>query len=472
MLFRFNIPFSFKISPKEGKQKKALIYGIQLDDEPIVRAAENLNIKLFSICVVDPLTEREKVKQAFSKINVEICQSAFDLKISKFHRSLRIKTLIYRALYRHGIKKILSTSRYTEYSLFKLVLTILFPFLKGRIDVYYENWNKEKYLRKLSKKGIKTPLVYQVVEDQEYPVFDLEKIKFPCICKPSLCSGGYGIFVAQNVYDLESFFGPETAPLENYDELDLFYRNRNKRGLRNYRYNSGGLGGSYIIQELVKGRVLSVSGVVIASKASSLFSYEIRATENAYCAEQAFCWPLEESLDTKINDIAQKIVLALNYPDGPFMADFILSESGDLHVIDAGPRASLTAALLSEWVFSNSIHAENLVSSHWGYTNSVQPSRSQGRAVFWQRFPFPKGKVRKMSYPDMRFDADFDEDSDAEGNVVVSKDLKVKEGDRIFEQRLDKQMADRGYLATTGSNLMEAEQNWYRIYNRIDWEIE
>jgi hypothetical protein len=438
-------------------KKRALILNLAEDDLLFVDACKKLEVDLVALSAADPREERLAAKSFFHQLPFYEFPSAFDRQIPPLSSRLLYLQEVKRIIKKHQLQKILKLPRYFENRQWALKLARALPVLQHKLPLTGFNWDKSCYLPKLIRAGLPVPKIYKILKDQESPELQDPDIVYPCICKPACCSGGVGVMVADSPSDLPRLFGPELHP-EHFNDINLFYRNRIKKNLRNYLYNSGHLGGSYLIQEFVKGEVLSVSGTVINGSVEEIFCYGIGTTSNKYCAEQSFTWPLDQKLENRLRILSQQMVKVLKYSDGPFMADMMLSEHGELSIIDAAPRASITGARLSFWVFQDNLHAEQIIASHWSQRIQAPPQR-QGRAIFWQRFPFPKGKLKNIKYPD--FNQDY----------IVHHEICLREGDQINEPRLDRQMAERGALVTTGNTLTNAEENWNNTFKQIEWSL-
>ena len=436
--------------------KTAIIINISEDDLILVEAAQELNLKLVTTSNIDPASEREIVRKFYSKLPFYNNNSAYDRQCSSYQQKIIAAFEVFIIKFRHKTNFVIKNSRYSEARMPLLILSTLIPYLRTRISQLPLHWNKYLYLSKLAKNNIKVPSIQQKVNDHKFP--KITKIKFPVICKPAYCSGGAGIQLAKNEQDIKQLFGNELNP-QNFSDLNLYYRNRNKHGLRNYIYNSGHLSGPYIIQDYIEGRVLSVSGVLTDESVRSIFCYEIFSTKNEYFAEQGFLFPIEKNLEDEIYKLSKELTSILKYPNGPFMIDFILSTDNQLYIIDAAPRSSLTGAMLSRWAFQNNSHAKNIISSHWNKIVDENTENTHGRPVFWQRFPFPKGLVKTIEYP--LFNEDY----------IINYEISLKTNDRVNEARLDRQMAERGYLVTTGSTRDEAIANWNKTFTQIRYEI-
>lgn len=439
--------------------KKALISQISIEDEPLIRAAQHLGLQLFAFKTPILDSSPENIPQIMRDIPTTSFPSRYETKENPYFWRYHLESKVKLMKAQLGINIDLRSSRFNEVKIWNLSALARCPWLRSFLCPKALHWDKEKYLQKLASAGVPTPMTYQIIKDQNPPILDLAKIAFPCICKPSFCSGGTGIFVAHSRHELELFFGPELHP-ENFDPIDIFYRSRNKNGLRYYLYHSGDLEGSYLIQQFISGPIYSISAGVIDGQIVSPFCYEIGVSSNAYCAEQSFRWPIDATIESQIQQLTQRIAKVLQYPDGPLMADFVGSDNGQLFAIDAAPRASSTGVLMSEMVFADERHGQELIASHFGFNLSHTDRRSSGRPIFWQRFPFPKGLVKKMNY------------SLPKDKYLIWKDLRLKVHDQTTELRTDRQVAQRGAMATTGQDLPSAEAHWNRLFNHIDWIIE
>lgn len=439
------------------KTKKVFFLNLSIDDEIFVKASEELNLTLFACSTMDPIETRIEAKNYYRRLPFNLWDSAFDRKIPPLRSRIKNLLKIYFFCKKNGINKIIKTPRYSGLTFWPLLLVQLFGRKLIRLSLMGLHWDKSLYTAQLEKNNIKVPRTYRVVEDSEYPFKFSSNIKYPCIAKPAYCSGGNGVMIAYKPDDLEKLFSLENNP-QNFGELNLFYRNTVQGKKRNYIYNSGILGGPYLIQEFIPGRLFSVSAVWIRGKVSEIFCYEIGSYPNEYCAEQSFSWPIPSDVEKKLLTLSTDVAAALNYPDGPFMLDVIHSEDGKLYVIDAGPRASITGARLAAWVYESNHHAKAIIAAH--FSDTLPASTFAGRAVFWQRFPFPKGKLAHISYPSNSMPG------------ILALHTPLNKGDSINEPRLDRQMDERGWLVTTGKNLAEATEVWQRYYQAIDWNLQ
>jgi ATP-grasp domain len=435
--------------------QNVLIRNICPSDKPLVDLATSYGVGVYATSSIDDPKEIESVLQTYPDMKILFLPTPFQLNQSTKKVRLQNDKKIKSFMFQNKMVKVLRTARYLETSFLGLQITNRLPRLETIIPSLPIHWDKARYLKCLSDSGVLVPKVYAINPDhRQFP--DLNEIRFPCICKPAYCSGGQGVFIAQNLNELEMFFSVEKAT-QNFSSLNLFYRNKTKGGLRNYLYNSGHFSGPYILQEFLAGRIVSVSGVITNGNVNNLFAYEIHSTENSYCAEQGFSWPIEGLDERALFQSCDRVTKVLKYPTGPFMIDFILSENGELFVIDAGPRSSLTGSLMSSFVFQNENHLRAQFLSHWNI--SFASDNPEGRPIFWQRFPFPKGKIKKIVYP--QFGEPW----------VLHAETPLSENDPVFEARLDRQMVERGSLATTGPSYVDAKNNWQKKFQEIQWTI-
>jgi|GEM_PF-2890715 hypothetical protein len=439
--------------------KNLLIRNISIEDHLLVEAAHRLGWTVFATSSSDDPKEFDLLQQHFKSLTIEKRPTSFQSHVPAKQFRLDSNHWIKKFCRRNNIKTHLRTARYTQTDDFNLRISRYGSFLERFFPSYGLHWNKALYLKHLLKLGMAVPEIYQVVQDQDEPNLDDGSIQYPCICKPAYCFGGLGVMVANSKSDILRLFAFEKNP-DNFSAVNLYYRNRTSRGLRNYLHNSGHFQGPYLFQEYVSGRVFSVSGSIVHNQIQDFFSYEIHSAENEFCAEQAFSWPPPTGLEEQLKEQAQLMIKHLNYPSGSFMADFVWNKNGKLMLIDAAPRTSLTAVKMSHWVRNNNSHAISIVGAHSNEVYCEDASSSANRPVYWQRFPFPKGKIKFISYPDFQ-----------DQNILfVETPLQV--GQHIHEMRSDRQVAERGSLAMTGVSLNDCHSNWKKWYREIQLSLE
>ncbi len=436
-----------------------LIRNISKEDAPLLAAAEKLGYSVVGLILDNNLSEISKFKFEFPKIKLYVLRTAFQRKYS-FWLSQFINILILafiKILHRPVVE--IRSPRYVETNVFHILLGSLIPFLRPYLRFQNTAWEKDQYLSILQENGLPIPKIYAVLKDNQEPSESLiQSLEFPCLCKPASGTGGIGVFLAQNAQDLQTLYSYEKK-LTDQNDISLYYRNKTKKGFRNYLYNSNPMGGRYIFQKYILGRVFSISAAKYKNQLYSAFCYEIHSVKNAFFAEQGFSWPIDQTIEEKMIQLTTDLAKSLNYPDGPLMVDFIYDENYQLHVIDAGPRASVTATKLSSFVFQDNEHAEILLLSHTDQTLQMNQNRV-GRPVFWQRLPLPKGKYKTIQYPN------FDRPE------VIHTYFPVTTGTQVYEPRTDRHMTMRGDFATTGSTVDSAKENWDHLFKEVTWHLE
>lgn len=426
------------------------------NDDLFIQAASRFGYKICANTSNNDEEETRELINRYPEVNIINSKTAFQKKkpfwitLIKNHFSIELFRLKNRPLFEFR------NSKYFEINFLSALIGTFFSFLRPYIRFQHFNLDKDLYLKKLKNSGLPIPEIYAILRDNQEPDAQfLKKIKYPCICKPSSCSGSTGVYLANQPEDIIKLYSYEHNP-ESLSELSLYYRNKTSKGVRNYIYNSHTLGGRYLFQEYVHGRVFSISAALVKQKLISPFCYEIQSADHVYFAEQGFSWPIDQTVEKQMIELTQKLSKVLNYPDGPLMADMICDQNGKLHIIDAGPRASLTAAKLSHMVYQDNWHAECLILAPHE-KSLMNPPLRKGRPIHWQRLALPKGEYKSIQYPDMNRSA------------IVFYDLPVKSGSKIFESRTDRQMIDRGEFATTGESVADAKIQWQNLFKEFNW---
>lgn len=440
------------------RQIPIFIRNISRNDELFIEAANKYGHPVIGNIIDNDDQEIEEFKRKYLSIKLITTTTAFQKKISFWLSVLinQIQIEIFRIQHLPNFE--FRNPRYTKINILAVFLGVLIPALRPYLRFQNKNWDKDLYLQELRLAGLPVPEIYATLRDnQEANQKLLNSVEFPCVCKPSSCSGGNGVFLAKDYSDIERLYSYD----QNYhsqSSLSIYYRNKTSRGIRNYIYNSHTLGGRYVFQKYIKGRVFSLSATLINKQLISVFCYEIQSANSQYFAEQGFSWPVDKKIECEIIPLATKMAEVLKFPEGPLMADFIHDDNGQLSIIDASPRASSTAAKLSQLVHEDNWHAECLLLATIDKKLQSTPSR-KCRPVFWQRLPLPKGLYESIHYPDLV------------SNDIIDYKLTVTVGTQINEARTDRQMIERGEFATTGNSVEEAKSKWDSYFKKIEWKL-
>lgn len=299
--------------------------------------------------------------------------------------------------------------------------------------------DKEMYFGQLRDGGLTDylPTRYGVI-DESGKFFG--EIKFPCILKPSLGSGGVGIFVANNKAEFDWFLESEQISGAAVDLRDP----HPDGGYRRYMFDSCG-GGSYLIDQYIHGDVVSVAGVVINKAVHCDIIYDIEVTDPPAQSEIGFHYPSRyRSEIMSMFNILDDSFDVLDYANGPFMADFIRSYDGRYYLIDLAPRMSTSAYALSQQASTKDWYLARCVESFSGSTIDMPPRydiEESSRRVLM----FPKGEIKSVSFPEM-------------SGVYVER--PPMPGMRFFETRNDKQTIARGVICANGPDARKRTQEF------------
>jgi len=294
--------------------------------------------------------------------------------------------------------------------------------------------DKTVYLPAMIAAGIRVPEIYEIVEPSGEP--ENYDIPYPCIAKPGLGCGGYGIFISEAEYNLRRFFG-HSDNTDGFSERAFFYQDKDFAG-RPKSYRHYGYGGRYLIQKYLTGPCISLSGTTVNGVPQLDLVYDIGITDPPTCAEINFGWP---SIHPEAEVAARRLVDSLRKnklepPDGAWMADAILHE-GELWLVDFSVRMSSSGTKMLYHTCNDLSYPTNVINAALGEEwRMITPKPVI--PTYYSFIPFPKGKLSNIRYPDA-----------SQLEEIV---LSVEEGERVFEMRNDVQVADRGWIVATSPN--------------------
>jgi hypothetical protein len=300
--------------------------------------------------------------------------------------------------------------------------------------------HKNLYLDEMKKIGIATPKIYFLLDPLASFESPTESVKFPCIVKPVAGSGSRGIKIIRNHNELVDFFSDEHRQVSGFQE-------RSEKGFKTIQYCCANE--KYIIEEYVKGQVLSVCGHIANKKISFDMFFDIGTSAFPFTAETEKSFPsiVSESIKTKIKKDCEKFLSHIDLNDSPFMFDVIVS-GGDYFFIDFGARVSSNALIYHS---GETDYAFKLVKS-LKENISFQPNYS--KASLLKTFDLKKGPI---------------------DDIAVSCDESLYEKlflpifvKQIFLPRNDVLAQDNGFAITTGDTLEEAYEKFIKIKESIE----
>lgn len=151
---------------------------------------------------------------------------------------------------------------------------------------------------------------YQIIEQPE----KVNDIKFPIIIKPDISSGSKGIYIIENKEDFISKF------IES----------------RNYSLNQ-----KVLIEEEIEGHHLTVEGIMCGGRINKMFISDRITAPRPFVATWGHVMPsIYDERNKKIKELKENIEYIfnkLNYINGPFDADVIISKSS-VYIIEITPR--------------------------------------------------------------------------------------------------------------------------------------
>ena len=298
---------------------------------------------------------------------------------------------------------------------------------------------KKKYYRMWQQLNIPCPQVWQTVKSCKTLNQISPKVIFPCIVKPSGMSGSVGIQIIENKNDLIDFFA-------DTDEQIYVYQEKHGDRYKKLQYFSGS--DDYIIQEYIKGDVVSFIGHVYNNQIVIDFMFDIETQAYPYVPETGLKYPSKYSEDyLRSNSIKylEKFFKKINLNDTAFMLDVIIDEHGQLNFIDFSPRLSVSHKLL--WHSGEKNYAYKLARKLlYGQDYQLETNK----AVLFRQLPFEKKKIKSIE--------------------IKEKDLadvvSLPKGE-IQLQRNDLSVFHNGYVFITGDSLLQVEEKYQKFISGL-----
>jgi hypothetical protein len=295
--------------------------------------------------------------------------------------------------------------------------------------------NKKKYYRLWQQLNIPCPQVWQTVKSGGTVNQLSPKVIFPCIVKPSVGHASIGIQIIENKNDLIDFFADTDEQIHSYQEK---HGDRYKK----LQYFSGS--DDYVIQEYIKGDVVSFIGYVYNNQIVIDFIFDIETQAYPYVPETGLKYPSKYSEDyLRSNSIKylEKFFKKINLNNTAFMLDVIIDEYSQLNFIDFSPRLSVSHKLL--WHSGEKNYAYKLTKKLlYGEDYQLETKK----AVLFRQLPVEKKKIKSIEMKEKEL-AD-----------VVS----LPKGE-IQLQRNDLSVYHNGYAIFTGKDLIEVEEKYQKF---------
>lgn len=420
----------------------------RLTDIYLVQAAQAAGHKVHFMC---NLQEEDRLEEVRMKCNPDVwlpVETQYDMKASRELYQMIFHATLLDYVRTNNIHAILPSSSMDMVMKEVSQVNELFdlPGIRPEQAEFFRD--KTVYLPALAKAGVRVPEIYEIVEPGDEPKnYDFP---YPAIAKPGLGCGGYGIYIAESRGRMEWFFGPSERE-GDFSKRALFYQDRDSTG-KPKSYLHFGFGGRYFIQQYLEGPCISLTGTTIDGVPKLDLAHDIGVSPPPTCAEISFGWPsVHEGVEGAARRLLSDLSENCTFPDGAWMADAIFHE-GELWLVDLSPRMSSSGTKML-------YHT----SGHMGYPGTVVSAAiGEGQVyktvpkhpVFYSFFPFLKGKIDRIRYPDR------DVPHAIPGHTeLIEVHTPLIDGDRIYEMRNDIQVADRGWVVTksTGGTRKNAQ---------------
>jgi hypothetical protein len=199
------------------------------------------------------------------------------------------------------------------------------------------------------------------------------------------------------------------------------------------------MGGRYLIQEYIPGPCISLAGTTSYGVPQLDLAYDIGITPPPTCAEINFGWPSKQS---DVPSASRRLVHSfgknkLESPNGAWMADAIL-RGGELWLVDFSVRMSSSGTKMLYHTCADLQYPTNVINAALGDEWKLLDTEPT-HATYYSFFPFPKGRISNVKYPNSH-------------RFIAESAFLIQEGKRVFEMRNDNQVADRGWIVAVSEN--------------------
>lgn len=289
---------------------------------------------------------------------------------------------------------------------------------------YYDLWDEIQ---------IPVPTLYGILESCETLSTVPKNIKYPCIVKPSVGTGGVGIQIIEDQQSLINFFADTEEQLHRYQE-------RHGSNYKKLQYFSGE--NQYMIQAYVDGDVISFIGHVYKKQISLDFIYDIESESYPYAAETGFKYPSRHAsklLHDKTIKYLQTFFDKINFDNSPFMLDVILDANNQIYFIDFSPRLSMNGGIIM-WHAGEKDYGYKLMNK---LLHGIDFTLSITKTVLFRQLPFNKKKIKHI---EINKNSMADVISLPKGQIqLVRNDLSVR---------------NNGYVILTGDTPNDVEEKY------------
>jgi len=300
--------------------------------------------------------------------------------------------------------------------------------------------NKSKYYKIWNDLQIPCPTVYHESEYlKELTNLDV-KIKFPCIVKPSRGFCSLGVQIIEDEKSLFDFFRDTDTKHHNFQES-------HESKFKGLQYLS--LGGNYLIQQYIKGALISVSGIVKNNKIHIDFIYEIESDSYPFAAETGFLYP--SALDSvglrkKIEDEIKKFFDYIDLNDSPFMFDIIVDGDNNLYFIDFAARTSAVSYRLFLYSGEKNYSLKLIKKILYNEDYIIQLKPCILRAL-----PLKPGILEKIIFREEE----------------LAEKINYPKSKKIIMLRNDFSINNNGSVLISGSTIQEAEEKWRKLISSM-----
>jgi biotin carboxylase len=352
--------------------------------------------------------------------------------------------------FRKDIKKICENSNYdlifpsfTDTGLSTEIITKLnkkYMFSGLEWETYKRISNKLSYYNIWKNLSLPMPKIYDIISPYLTYENTSKEIKYPCLVKPSVGSGGFGIQVVDDENTLKDFF-------EDTDQSTSDFQEKNGNNFKKLQYLCNG--GDYLIQEYVDGTVVSYAGHVYNEKITIDFIFDIGSCAYPYTAETELSYPSkfdESFLRERTLPFLEKFFKEINLDNSAFMIDIIVDKEDKIYFIDFSPRISVNPLLLM--LYSGE--------SDYGYKltnkllNGIDFKMDIKKAVLFRSLPFEQKDIEKIIVK----------------KEYLAEHISLPEG-KIQLLRNDLDVYNNGYAIFVGNDRYDTEEKYREFTDNL-----
>ncbi|MBE8985967.1 ATP-grasp domain-containing protein [Nostoc sp. LEGE 12450] len=404
---------------KESNEKNVLCIGAGIEQLPTIQIAQKMGLKVIAL---DENSNAVGLQVADRGIVMDLRNT---VKVIQLARELNIRCVLPVPL-----GAILTTVGVVNDALG----------LKGISEAAAKLCTDKLLTRQiLAEAGLPTPKFAEATDDESL-LKAAEKIGYPVVVKPRYGSGSQGVFVARDKAEFLRWLPWHLEQRQKYKEAE-----------------------QSLIESFVIGEEVGVDSIVISENHSIILIRDKEVTQLPFRLPFGYLAPtqvpvvIQKSIDEKL----AKACMALGLKNCLIHADIIISDSGEIVILDISGRPSgfnISAKMIPVVTGVEPIY--QAIQLSLGYKTDFCSSYHQGAIL------------RMLSAPTGYFLAIEGIEEVRQMSGVVDVESFLEPGEMIQESRTGATGYRVGYLLTSGKTRDEADLIWHKVANKIHFHME